>query len=145
MLLVALVWVHVLAVIAWFGGSALMAFVVGPALGAAGGEGRRATEMIATRSHRYYGIAGGLTILSGLLLAWAEGRFTSPLIWIVIVLAVFLAYWGARVTGKRADALARAGDAQRSAAVRQVIAAGTVELGLLAIAFTLMILVRFGY
>ena len=145
MLTIALVWLHVLAVVFWFGGSALMAFVVGPSLAAAGGSAQTALTMIATKSHGYYAGTGGLAILTGLVLAWLEGRFSSPLIWAVLVLGVFLAFWGARVTGKRADALARAGDTERPAAVTRVIQAGTIEMTAFFVAYTLMILVRFGY
>ncbi|MBV8074678.1 MAG: hypothetical protein JO140_04540, partial [Candidatus Eremiobacteraeota bacterium] len=48
-------------------------------------------------------------------------------------------------TGKRADALARAGDTERPAAVTRVIQAGTIEMTAFFVAYTLMILVRFGY
>ena len=145
MLTIAFVWIHVLSVVLWFGGSALMAFVVGPALAAAGGAAQPALSMIATKSHRYYGATAGVAILSGLFLAWTEGRFSSPLVLTAIALAIFLAFWGSLVTGKRADALARAGDRERPAAVSSMIQAGTIEITAFFVAFTLMIAVRFGY
>ena len=144
-LLVVLVWIHLLSVILWFGGSALMAFVIGPVLGATGSETRALTGNIAARSHRYYAAAGGVAILSGLILAWLTGRFSSPLMWVVIVIAVFLAYWGAQITGRAADAIAAANDAERPAAIARMVRSGTIEIAGFVIAFTLMVLVRFGF
>ena len=142
----ALLWIHVIAVVAWFGASALMAFVIGPALASLAGDARReAARAIAAPSHRYYGIVGGVTILTGLVLAWVAGRFGDPLLWVSIVIAVFLAAYGGAVVGKRADALAAAPDEQQPAALARLRQAGTVELAGLAIVYTLMILLRFGY
>ena len=122
-----------------------MAFIVGPALRSVGAENAPLTRAIAEKSHRYYAAAGGLAILSGLTLTWLEGRFSSPLILAVIVLAVFLAFWGARVSGQRLDVLAQATADARPAAAASFMQASTVEIAGLIVAFTLMILVRFGY
>jgi hypothetical protein len=144
-MLIGLVWLHILTVILLFGGTALMFLLIGPAIQAVGPPSQPLLSQIAVRSHRYYGIVGGLVILSGLALSWIEGRFSSPLIWTVIVLAFFLAFWGSRVTGARADALASASADSWPAAQARLIQAGTIEFGVYVITFTLMVLVRFGY
>ena len=146
MLLISLVWLHVLGAVLWFGGSATMAAVVGPALG----RSSTATQTnmaasLAVYSHRYFAISGGLTIFSGFILAWFTNRFGSPLLGIVILLAIFLAIWGARVTGPRGDAIATASDAERPAAIQRIVQSSIVEVVVFVVAFTLMILVRFGY
>lgn len=144
--LVVLVWFHVLSVIMWFGGSAMMAFVIGPSIESAGSAAQPLVTVVAANAHRYFAIAGGVAILSGLALAGLEGRFGSPLIGTVIVLAVFLAVWGARVTGRAADAIGAAPtESTRAAAIARMKRVGTIEILGLTIAFTLMILVRFGY
>jgi len=158
-------WVHVIAGILWFGGFAIMTFMVMPSMRILPPEQqRRYGRLLAPQLTRYYGIVAGIVMLFGLLRGTLLGPikgldvlFATPygLTWLAaLILTIGLAVIGSRLIGPTAermygdDSLWDFGPGQPPPAglvahVQLLRTASVIQLVGFVVVFTLMILLRF--
>jgi hypothetical protein len=151
LLLIAVQWLHVLGGIFWFGSSLINHTVLLPAIKAQPAESQKAwLQAYGSRYGRIIGPIGGLTILLGIARGLIGGVWpilgsAYGVTWLAsLVLGIGIAFVGARLTGPSVTRLAAAGggDGPLGARAERL---GRLELGLFAVLFSLMIVMRFGY
>lgn len=146
-------WLHVLLGITWFGYAIAMYFLVGPALAEMPEQQQRITNgRLGAIGARVFPMVGGLVLLLGILRGTVFGPIDSTdavlgtsygITWLVALAATLaLFYTGARHIGPGFEGLRDAPDFPAAAARLRRIA--TFDLGLFAVIFTCMILMRFG-
>lgn len=146
-------WLHVLLGITWFGYTIAMYFLVSPALAEMPESQLRVTQSrLGDTAARVFPIVGGLVLLLGIIRGTVFGPLDSldavlgttyGITWLVaMVTTIGLFYTGARHIAPAHEGLKDAPDfPAAAAAIRRIM---TIDLGLFAIVFTCMILMRFG-
>lgn len=144
-------WLHVLLGITWFGYAISMYFLVSPALAELPeSQGRITTSRLGQIGKRVFPIVSLLVLVLGVLRGTVFGRIQSVdaltttygiVFLIALVGTVALFYTGARYIGPQFEGLKDAPD--YPAAVQRLRAISRIDLGLFAIVFTTMILMRF--
>jgi uncharacterized membrane protein len=142
---------HIVAGIAWFGSSIFIMAVMVPALRRVSAAGRdEYVKALEVTSKRFFPIAGGLTVLLGIVrgllfgldLNSAYGKTYVA----AAVLGVGLLVYGAVVTGGNVQRMAAAAAGpEQSAALERVARFGRFELAGFFVLLALMIAMRFGY
>jgi uncharacterized membrane protein len=148
-------WLHVFFAIVWLGGVTLILFVVGPALRSSNpGAALNVGAQIGHRAQRVLGLAGGLTIVFGLLRATVFGPVRSwsffsggsaygiTLI-IAFVLAIVIAVLGG-MSGKIGTSLATATEEERPKLLARLGANSAIQFVGFILALTCMTLMRYG-
>ena len=146
-------WLHVLLGILWFGYALSMYFLVTPALAKLPEAAQRDANLhLGEIGTRVFPVVGILVLLLGILRGTVFGPIDSVgdvlgtaygITWLVALLATIgLFITGARVIGPAFVGLKEAPDFP--AAVARLRRVTTFDLGLFAVIFTCMILMRFG-
>ncbi len=149
----AVQWLHVLLGITWFGYAIAMYFLVSPALAEMPEQQQRLTNArLGEIGAKIFPVVGGLVLLLGILRGTVFGPIDSleslfgtayGITWLVALVATLaLFYTGARHIGPAFVGLKDAPDFPAAAARLRRVA--TFDLGLFAVIFTCMILMRFG-
>ncbi len=147
----AVQWLHVLLGITWFGYAISMYFLVSPALAELPeSQGRITNSRLGQIGKRVFPIVSSLVILLGILRGTVFGRIQSfedlsttyGILWVVaLVGSLGLVFTGARYIGPILEGLRDTPD--YPAAVQRLRTVSRIDLGLFAIVFTTMILMRF--
>ncbi len=136
--------VHVLAVIAWFGGGIMLTLLLGRAA-------RTSTAAVAPVARLgasigpFFGAAGGVAFLAGIALVLTTNGLDFEEAWIGIGIVIYLvsAFIGARLIGPRYEALATAAEAGDESATATACSAlvpvTMIDLTLLTIAVAAMV------
>ena len=146
-------WLHVLLGILWFGYALSMFFLVSPALAELPeGQGRITNARIGEIGKKVFPFVGMAVLLLGVVrgtifgpIDSLEGLFGTAYGWtwiVALVTTIALFVTGARFIGPAFESLKDAPD--YPAAVQRLRRISMVDLGLFAIVFTCMILMRFG-
>ena len=148
---IGLTWLHVLFAISWFGASIFSFFVMVPATRLLS-EGARSEYFKAyvPTARRYFPVAGGVTVLTGILrglvLGIAPTTSYGKTFIASLVLGIALTFYGARVTGQNIEKVAEApAGPEMTAALDHFMRFGWIELGGFAVVLGLMVAMRFGY
>lgn len=136
--------IHVLAVIAWFGGGVMLTLMIGR-------TGRTSPAAVAPVARTgaqlgsFFGAAGGIAFLAGIALVLTTTGLEFEQAWIAIGVVVYLvsAFLGARLISPRYETLAEAaesGDEAATTAARKALVPVTMaDLTLLTIAVAAMV------
>ena len=152
-LLAALLYIHILGAILWFGSSLTIHLFFMPNLLKLPFEAQHGW-MLALRDNysKIIGPVGGLTILFGILRGAAAGVFGSlntpyGITFVVaFVLAIPVIIVGARLVGPTAAKMAAAGSGDEMVAlVRRMTGYGRLEMGGMAVMLALMVAMHAGY
>ena len=146
-------WLHVLLGILWFGYALSMFFLVSPALAEMPeGQGRITNARIGEIGKKVFPFVGMAVLLLGVVRGTLFGPIDSLEVlfgtaygwtWLVaLVTTIALFVTGARFIGPAFEGLKDAAD--YPAAVQRLRRISMIDLGLFAIVFTCMILMRFG-
>lgn len=147
-------WLHVLLGITWFGYSISMYYLVGPAISNMSVDAQReANSHLGRLAARVFPVVGSLVLLLGVIRGTLLGPIdaladlwstTYGITWTVALVAtIALFVTGARLIGPGYEGLRTASDFPAAVArLRRVL---TIDLGLFAVVFTCMILMRFGH
>lgn len=140
----ALKFIHVFAVIAWFGGGIMLTLMAGRA-------SRTSINALAPVARLgaglgpFFGIAGLIAFLTGVIMVLITDGLAFEELWITVGVVVYLisAFLGARMIGPRYEALAGAaesGDEAATATARGAVVQVTmIDLTLLTIAVAAMV------
>lgn len=159
----AVQWAHAAFAILWVGGTVMLRFVVGPAIGALPPAQQRALmRSVGGRAEPFFAVAGAGTILLGILRGTVLGPLQSldalgtayGVTWLAaLAITVALAVVGARLLGSAAERLYRddalwTPDGRPSpaypAAARRLDRLGTLELAGFAVVLGCMVLMSVG-